>query len=95
MMYFSRNAVFGKVSLRSEVCKHIGNSLHGAATLFLFTVQKTFFLNPAFIIQELSLRLFFFVFESRISIRKNTGTHYAIKEIKSTYSSHPSELPFV
>lgn len=62
MMYFSRNAVFGKVSLRSEVCKHIGNSLHGAATLFLFTVQKTFFLNPAFIIQELSLRLFFFSF---------------------------------
>lgn len=30
-----------EASFHSEVCKHIGRSLHDTATLFLFAVQQT------------------------------------------------------
>lgn len=89
-MYFSTNAVFMKVSLHSEMCKHLGKSLHGTANLF---ICREYFFHPAFLTQELHLTydcfVLVFIFECGMSIRKKThrnslcyekttGIHYCI-----------------
>lgn len=62
--------MFMEVSFHSEMCKHIGKSLHGTATLFSFAVQKILF-YLAFIVLKLSLRLGFHF--SKQNGHKNNG----------------------